>query len=67
MNMQACKHRDEGAGGRRQQGRKKMVDSKNLDLASPHQHARLARVRAEMRLINLPVFKHLKLSGFCLG
>lgn len=43
------------------------VDSKNLGLAYPHQHARLARVRAEMRLINLPVFKHLKLSGFCLG
>lgn len=58
--------RELGEGGNREDKKVDRVDNKNLDLAHPHQHARLARVRAEMRLINLPVFKHLKLSGFCL-
>lgn len=59
--------REPGEGGNRGRKKKERVDSKNLHLPHLHQHARLAGVRAEMRLINLPMFKHLKLSGFCLG
>lgn len=60
--------RELGEGDNREGKKKKeRVDSKNLHLPHPHQHASLTRVTAEMRLINLPVFKRLKLSGFCLG